>query len=320
MSGGRRAQKWRADADGVPRRADWRAACAPSTARRTSSSPTTSTRTSRIFVGFTRSLRGLLADDGWVSIEVHHAAEPRQPRPVRHDLPRAFPVLHGALGACARSRPPAWRSSTSSCSPRTAARSGCGRAPSEVAGPADADASRDVLRRRGGGRAAHGRRPRQLRRGPSAVRHDLLRSCSTAARRASASSATARRARATRCSTTAVSAATCSSTPSTATPTSTAGSPRAPASRSHDPAQIAKDRPDVVLALPVEPRDRADRAAATSGSGAVASSSRSARPSKSKVQEEHMKVVLFCGGYGMRMRDGASDGCPSRCTWSGRAR
>ena len=33
-----------------------------------------------------------------------------------------------------------------------------------------------------------------------------------------------------------------------------------------------------------------------------------------------MKVVLFCGGYGMRMRDGAVATCPSRCSRSARAR
>ena len=29
-----------------------------------------------------------------------------------------------------------------------------------------------------------------------------------------------------------------------------------------------------------------------------------------------MKVVLFCGGYGMRMRNTAATQCPSRCRWS----
>ena len=34
-----------------------------------------------------------------------------------------------------------------------------------------------------------------------------------------------------------------------------------------------------------------------------------------------MKVVLFCGGYGMRMRDGSTTtSSPSPCTWSDRAR
>ena len=49
-------------------------------------------------LGFTRSLRGLLADDGWLSIEVHHALNLVESRPVRHHLPRAFPVLHTAVG------------------------------------------------------------------------------------------------------------------------------------------------------------------------------------------------------------------------------
>ncbi len=33
-----------------------------------------------------------------------------------------------------------------------------------------------------------------------------------------------------------------------------------------------------------------------------------------------MKVVLFCGGYGLRMRAGANDDIPSPWRWSGRAR
>ena len=47
-------------------------------------------------VGFTKGLRSLVADDGWVSIEVQHLLTLVRAHPVRHDLPRALPVLHGA--------------------------------------------------------------------------------------------------------------------------------------------------------------------------------------------------------------------------------
>jgi hypothetical protein len=33
-----------------------------------------------------------------------------------------------------------------------------------------------------------------------------------------------------------------------------------------------------------------------------------------------MKVVLFCGGYGMRMRNSSDDPCRNRCRWSDRDR
>ncbi len=45
----RRAAAWRADRDGIPRRATWPLPCEPSTVRQTSWSRTTSTPTSRIF-------------------------------------------------------------------------------------------------------------------------------------------------------------------------------------------------------------------------------------------------------------------------------
>ena len=47
-------------------------------------------------VGFTEGLRAMVADDGWVSIEVQHLLTLVEHTPVRHRLPRALPVLHGA--------------------------------------------------------------------------------------------------------------------------------------------------------------------------------------------------------------------------------
>ena len=44
--------------------------------------------------GFSEGLRALVADDGWVSIEVPHLLTLMQAYPVRHDVPRAPSVLH----------------------------------------------------------------------------------------------------------------------------------------------------------------------------------------------------------------------------------
>ena len=85
----------------------------------------------------------------------------------------------------------------------------------------------------------------------------------------------------------------------------------------HDPAQIDKDRPDVVLALPWNLE--------TELTEQLAYISRVGRPTRlstphaayrrdpelRKPQEVNtMKVVLFCGGYGMRMRNSSDDGMP----------
>ena len=72
-----------------------------------------------------------------------------------------------------------------------------------------------------------------------------------------------------------------------------------------------RDAPDYVRDPAVEParRDRA-RSSPTSASGAAGSSS-AARGSRSLTGGDAMKVVLFCGGLGMRMRR-ATSRCPSR--------
>ena len=114
-------------------------------------------------VGFTEGLRALVADDGWVSIEVQHLLTLVRAHPVRHDLPRALPVLHGAHGPAGARVGRASRWSTSSCCPPTAARSGCGRVrPRSPASRRQAVARR--ARRGAGGRTAHRRGARRVRR------------------------------------------------------------------------------------------------------------------------------------------------------------
>ena len=85
----------------------------------------------------------------------------------------------------------------------------------------------------------------------------------------------------------------------------------------HDPAQIDKDRPDVVLALPWNLETELTEQLAyiarvgrpTRLSPAHAAYRRD--PELRKPQEVNtMKVVLFCGGYGMRMRNSSDDGMP----------
>ena len=64
-------------------------------------------------LGFTRSLRGLLAEDGWLSIEVHHAlnlVSLGQFDTIYHEHFQYYTVLSAML----HSPPPAWRWSTSS--------------------------------------------------------------------------------------------------------------------------------------------------------------------------------------------------------------
>ena len=73
------------------------------------------------------------------------------------------------------------------------------------------------------------------------------------------------------------------------------------------PERIAETRPDYVLVLPWNLRDR-DRPAARIRPvvGWPAGRSRSQHSKSSEVGCETVKVVLFCGGLGMRMRDGIS--------------
>ena len=141
-------------------------------------------------------------------------------------------------------------------------------------------------------------------------------SCSTVVPRASESSVTEHLARGTRCSTTAVYAAICSShryvrnpykhgrfTPGTRIPI-------------HDPAQIDKDRPDVVLALPwnLEPELTEQLAYIAEWAASWSFRSRSCTPRPSRTHPNNRRyqyvVVLFCGGYGMRMRNGSGAGAP----------
>ncbi|CAM5282719.1 hypothetical protein STENM223S_11451 [Streptomyces tendae] len=160
-------------------------------------------------------------------------------------------------------------------------------------------------RRRPGSRSCPGTRS-----SPPGWRRCAVTCCGSWSRRPSAVrrwSDTGHRARATPCSTTAASGPTCCAytvdrnpykhgrfTPGTRIPILS-------------PERIAADRPDYVLVLPVEPAGRAGRAALLRA--------RVGRPAglphpgtehcRGRVPRGHsMKVVLFCGGYGMRMRAG----------------
>ena len=107
---------------------------ATSTARQISLSPTTSMPTSRTCWASPGRCAHCCADDGWLSIEVHHALNLVEPRPVRLDLSRAFPVLHSAFGdSCVGDRRPRRRRRRTGPT-HTADRSGYGRA-SATAGP-----------------------------------------------------------------------------------------------------------------------------------------------------------------------------------------
>ena len=181
-------------------------------------------------LGFTRSLRGLLADDGWLSIEVHHAlnlVSLGQFDTIYHEHFQYYTVLSAmrALATAGLVVVDVELIPTHGGSIRVWAR------PEESAGP-PSERVDEVLRieEEAGLHQVDGYL--QLRPRTEAVRHELCGSCSTVAPRASESLATEHPARATRCSTTAVSAAICSSTPSTATPTNTVGLPRGHAFRS----------------------------------------------------------------------------------------
>ena len=93
----------------------------------------------------------------------------------------------------------------------------------------------------------------------------------------------------------------------------------------YDPDQIDKDRPDVVLALPwnLEAELTEQLAYIAEWGGQLVfplpdAAYRQVSGAASKEESSIMKVVLFCGGYGMRMRDSSAEtACPSRCRWSG---
>ena len=166
----------------------------------------------------------------------------------------------------------------------------------------------DVLGRGEGRRAARAGRVRRVRRAGREVRRDLLRVPHRGApARARRSSATAPRARATPCSTTAASGPTCS--PYTVDRNPYKHGRFTPGTRIPilPPEQIAADRPDYVLVLPwnlraelIEQLSYVRRLGRPAGLPDPDTGGRS----------EHMKVVLFCGGYGMRMRNGAADDVP----------
>ena len=202
-------------------------------------------------VGFTQGLRALVADDGWVSIEVQHLLTLVERTQFDTDLPRALPVLHAAHRRSGRSP----RGGLTLVDVELLATHG---GSIRHVGAADRGRRRAVSQRVRDVLAAeeaaglHDRRgPRRVRRGgvPGARRPGRA-SSSRRAGRARRWSATAPRARATRCSTTAASGPTCSPTRSTATPTSTAGSPRAPASRSCRPSGSPQTGPTTCWSCP----------------------------------------------------------------------
>ena len=86
-------------------------------------------------LGFTRSLRELLADDGWLSIEVHHAlnlVRLGQFDTIYHEHFQYYTLLSATRGA--RDRGSGGRRCGTVFRP-TAARSGSGHGPEGVAGP-----------------------------------------------------------------------------------------------------------------------------------------------------------------------------------------
>ena len=250
-----------------------------------------------------RACKILLAPSGVGHDRVPAPAAADRGEPVRHDLPRALLLLLAAhrrarlrraradgvrrrgaadprrLAADLRSPRP------TRGTPRRAARRGC----STREDAAGLDTSRPTTR--------FGEQVAETKR-------QLLEFLIAAKRAtASASPATARPARATRCSTTAASARTSSTTRSTATRTSTAGSCRARTSRSSR--RSASPRPARLHAHPaLEPQGRDHRAAvATCANGAGGSSSPIPNFRHRVTEDRSMKVVLFCGGLGLRMRE-----------------
>ena len=245
-------------------------------------------------VGFTAGLRPLVKPTRLGHARVPAPAAADRAPPVRHDLPRALPVLlaaHRVAGPGHRRARP-W--STSRSCPRTAARCGC------TPGPPRSRASRagrvGGARRRSGGGPAHRRGPRRVRRARSPrVKRDLRRVPARArAGRARRWSATAPRARATRCSTTAASGRTCSPTPSTAARTSRACScpgTHIPihAARAHrrGPARLRAG----AAVEPARPRSPAQLAYVRDWGGRLVFPIPAAGGGGRAV-----KVVLFCGG------------------------
>ena len=179
--------------------------------------------------GFTRSLRTLLADDGWLSIEVHHAlnlVRDTQFDTIDHEHFQYYTLLSAtrALATAGLAVVDAELLSTHGGSLRIWAR------PARIA-PPPSDRVLEVLRHE---KAAGLHRAEGYLSCARAVRHcakTFYGSCSSAALRVSGSSATGRSAPVRHCSTTAVSAAICSSTSWTAIRTSMAASRPACASR-----------------------------------------------------------------------------------------
>ena len=117
-------------------------------------------------VGFTEGLRALVADDGWVSIEVQHLltlVERTQFDTIYHEHFQYYTVLTAqralASGGLALV--------DVECSTRTAARYGCGRGPSRW--PASRRRPSATSSPRSGGRVAHGGGARRVRRGGVSV-------------------------------------------------------------------------------------------------------------------------------------------------------
>ena len=84
----------------------------------------------------------------------------------------------------------------------------------------------------------------------------------------------------------------------------------------YEPAQIDRDRPDVVLALPWNlEAELTEQLALYRGMGRrtrlpASDAARSHTDSRRQQEITIMKVVLFCGGYGMRMRNSVDDDMP----------
>ena len=118
-----------ADADRVPDARRPARRCAPSTGRPISSALNNVYAHIPDVVGFTA---GPAVAGRGRRLGVDRGAAPAHAggaHPVRHDLPRALPVLHGADRAAGARLAAASRWSTSSCSTPTAGRSGCGPGP-----------------------------------------------------------------------------------------------------------------------------------------------------------------------------------------------
>lgn len=186
-------------------------------------------------VGFTRGLRALVADDGWVSIEVQHLLtliEENQYDTIYHEHFQYYTVASAAraLAGGGLTLVDVELLPTHGGSIRLWAR------PAEVAGEPTRVVAEVLDREKAAGLQTCPGTPSS----PPGWPRCAGTSCASWSRRPSAarrSSATAPRARGTPCSTTAASGPTCSRTRSTGTPTSTAGSPRAPASRSCRPSR-----------------------------------------------------------------------------------